>query len=171
MNRESTYVIVGASLAGAKAAEALREEGFAGRIVLIGDENERPYERPSLSKGYLIGKDQREKIYVHKESWYSDQAVELLLGQRAVRLDRFAHEVELATGDRVRYTKLLLATGASARRLRLPGADLAGVHYLRRVSDSDGLRDVIRDGGRIVVVGAGWIGLETAAAAASTAAT
>jgi 3-phenylpropionate/trans-cinnamate dioxygenase ferredoxin reductase subunit len=165
MNKESTYVIVGASLAGATAAQALREEGFTGRIVLIGEENERPYERPALSKGYLLGKDERAKIYVHEEHWYADHAVELLLGRRAALLDRGAREVELDTGERIGYGKLLLATGASPRRLRLPGADLEGVHYLRRVEDSDRLREAIRAGGRIVVVGAGWIGLEAAAAA------
>jgi 3-phenylpropionate/trans-cinnamate dioxygenase ferredoxin reductase subunit len=165
MNKESTYVIVGASLAGATAAQALREEGFTGRIVLIGEENERPYERPALSKGYLLGTDERAKIYVHEEHWYAEHAVELLLGRRAALLDRGAHELELDTGERIGYGKLLLATGASPRRLRLPGADLEGVHYLRRVEDSDRLREAIRAGGRIVVVGAGWIGLEAAAAA------
>lgn len=165
MINESTYVIVGASLAGAKAAQALREQGFSGRIVLIGDESERPYGRPALSKGYLLGKDDREKIYVHEETWYDEHEVELLLGRRATRLDRTAHEVELDTGERIGYAKLLLATGSSPRHLQLPGADLDGIHYLRRVGDSDRLREAIRAGGRIVVVGAGWIGLETAAAA------
>jgi hypothetical protein len=159
MNKKPTYVIVGASLAGATAAQALREQGFTGRIVLIGQETEQPYERPALSKGYLLGKDERASIYVHEERWYAEHAVELLLGRRATLLDRGAHEVELDTGERIGYTKLLLATGASPRRLRLPGADLDGVHYLRRVEDSDRLREAFRDGGRIVVVGAGWIGL------------
>jgi 3-phenylpropionate/trans-cinnamate dioxygenase ferredoxin reductase subunit len=165
MNKEPTYVVVGASLAGAAAAQTLREQGFAGRIVLIGDEAELPYERPPLSKGYLLGTDERAKIYVHEESWYAEHAVELLLGRRVTLLDRVAHQVELDTGARIGYSKVLLATGASPRRLRLPGADLEGVHYLRRVEDSDRLRETIRAGGRIVVVGAGWIGLETAAAA------
>ncbi|WP_327640751.1 FAD-dependent oxidoreductase [Kribbella sp. NBC_00482] len=165
MNKEPTYVIVGASLAGAVAAQTLREQGFAGRIVLIGDETEFPYERPPLSKGYLLGTDERAKIYVHDESWYAERAVELLLGRHVTVLDRGAHEVELDTGERIGYAKVLLATGATPRRLRLPGADLEGVHYLRRVEDSDRLRQTIRAGGRIVVVGAGWIGLETAAAA------
>lgn len=165
MNRESTCVIVGASLAGVTAAQTLREQGFAGRVVLIGDETELPYERPSLSKGYLLGAEERAKIYVHQESWYAEHAVELMLGRRVTLLDRVAHQVELDTGERIGYTKLLLTTGASPRRLRLPGADLDGVHYLRRVEDSDRLREVIRGGGRIIVVGGGWIGLETAAAA------
>jgi 3-phenylpropionate/trans-cinnamate dioxygenase ferredoxin reductase subunit len=163
MNKESSYVIVGASLAGAKAAETLREQGFAGRIVVIGDEPDRPYERPALSKGYLIGKEERESIFVHDESWYADHEVELVLGHRVSGLDRAAHEVELDTGDRVAYTKLLLATGSAPRRL--PGVELDGIHYLRRVGDSDNLREAIRGGGRIIVVGAGWIGLEIAAAA------
>ncbi|WP_405065065.1 FAD-dependent oxidoreductase [Kribbella sp. NBC_01510] len=165
MNHQPTYVIVGASLAGAAAAQTLREQGFAGRIVLIGDEIELPYERPALSKGYLLGTDERAKIYVHDECWYADHAVDLLLGRRVTLLDRVAHQVELDTGARIGYAKLLLATGASPRRLRLPGAELEGVHYLRRVEESDRLREAIRAGGRIVVVGGGWIGLETAAAA------
>jgi 3-phenylpropionate/trans-cinnamate dioxygenase ferredoxin reductase subunit len=165
MTKESTYVIVGASLAGAKAAQALREQGFTGRVVLIGDETERPYERPALSKGYLMGKDERDKIFVHDESWYAEHEVELLLGCHATGLDRVAHEVGLDSGDRIGYAKLLLATGASPRRLRLPGAELDGIHYLRRVGDSERLQEAIRAGGRVVVVGGGWIGLETAAAA------
>jgi 3-phenylpropionate/trans-cinnamate dioxygenase ferredoxin reductase component len=165
MSKQSTYVIVGASLAGATAAQTLREQGFAGRIVLVGDETELPYERPPLSKGYLLGKDERAKIYVHEEDWYAEHAVELVLGRHVTSVDREAHEVELDTGERVGYTKLLLATGASPRRLRVPGSELEGVHYLRRAEDSDRLRDAFGAGGRIVVVGAGWIGLETAAAA------
>ncbi|TDU87877.1 3-phenylpropionate/trans-cinnamate dioxygenase ferredoxin reductase subunit [Kribbella voronezhensis] len=164
MNNQPTYVIVGASLAGATAAKALRDHGFSGRIVLVGDETELPYERPLLSKGYLMGTDERAKIYVHQESWYAEHAVELLLGRRVTLLDRVAHQVELDTGERITYSKLLLATGASPRRLRLPGGELEGVHYLRRVLDADLLRETLREGRRIVVVGAGWIGLETAAA-------
>lgn len=165
MAKDQTYVVVGASLAGAKAAQALREDGFEGRIVLIGSEAERPYERPPLSKGYLLGKEVRAKIYVHDERWYDQNSVELLLGRRVTHLDRATHEVQLDGGERIGYAKLLLATGASPRRLELPGGNLDGVLYLRRVEDSERLRDVIRGGGRVVVVGAGWIGLETAAAA------
>ncbi|MFB9721406.1 NAD(P)/FAD-dependent oxidoreductase [Planobispora longispora] len=165
MATEQTFVIVGAGLAGAKAAQTLREEGFAGRIVLIGAETERPYERPPLSKGYLLGKEERAKIYVHDEGWYGENAVELLSGRRVTRLDRSARQVELDDGGRLAYDKLLLATGSSPRRLDLLGADLEGVHYLRTVADSERLRDALRGGGRVVVVGAGWIGLETAAAA------
>jgi len=162
---DQTFVIIGASLAGAKAAQTLREEGFAGRIVLVGDEAERPYERPPLSKGYLLGKEAKAKIYVHDAGWYDENSVELLLQRPVTRVDRAQREVHLGGGDRLPYSKVLLATGASPRRLGVPGADLDGVLYLRRVEDSERLRDTIRGGGRIVVVGAGWIGLETAAAA------
>jgi 3-phenylpropionate/trans-cinnamate dioxygenase ferredoxin reductase subunit len=166
MASEQTFVIVGASLAGAKAAQTLREEGFGGRLLLVGDETERPYERPPLSKGYLLGKQERAKIYVHDAGWYGENSVELLLGRQVTRLDRGQHEIHLDGGDRVPYTKALLTTGASPRRLDAPGADLEGVLYLRRVGDSERLRETISAGGRVVVVGAGWIGLETAAAAA-----
>lgn len=165
MTSEHTHVIVGAGLAAAKAVETMRAEGFPGRIVLIGAETERPYERPPLSKGYLLDKEDRATVFVHDERWYSENSVELTLGRQVLLLDRAAHHVELAGGERIGYTKLLLATGASPRRLALPGADLDGVHYLRSIGDSDTLREAIRSGGSIVVVGAGWIGLETAAAA------
>lgn len=165
MTTDHTFVVIGASLTGAKAAQTLRDEGFAGRITLIGEETARPYERPPLSKGYLLGKDDRSTIFVHNHDWYDQNSVELLLGRRATGLDRTDHEVELDGGERIRYSKLLLATGASPRPLELPGADLDGVHYVRRVGDSERLRNALRDAVRVVVVGAGWIGLETAAAA------
>jgi 3-phenylpropionate/trans-cinnamate dioxygenase ferredoxin reductase subunit len=163
MADQRTFVIVGASLAGAKAAETLRNEGFDGRIVLIGEESEPPYERPPLSKDYLTGKAGRDKIWVHPETWYAEHDVDLRLGVAATCIDRDAHEVELADGSRQRYDKLLLATGSRVRRI--PGTDVEGVHYLRRVEDSDALREAFVAAGRVVVVGAGWIGLEGAAAA------
>ncbi|WP_372664721.1 NAD(P)/FAD-dependent oxidoreductase [Amycolatopsis kentuckyensis] len=159
------FVIVGAGLTGAKAAETLRAEGFAGRVVLVGAEPDLPYERPPLSKGYLLGQDDRASVFVHDEKWYADQGIEVLTGRRVTALDRAAREIELADGERLGYTKLLLATGASPRRLRVPGNDLEGVHYLRRLAHADRLRDALAAGGRVVVAGAGWIGLETAAAA------
>jgi 3-phenylpropionate/trans-cinnamate dioxygenase ferredoxin reductase component len=161
-----TYLIVGASLAGAKAAETLRAEGFDGRVLLLGAEPERPYERPPLSKGYLTGTAARDTIYVHDAGWYAEHDVELQLGTRATALDAGTHTVTVEDDREVRYDKLLLATGAAPRRIGVPGADLAGVHYLRTAADADRLLEVLTDGGRrVVVVGGGWIGLETAAAA------
>ena len=163
--RECAYVIAGAGLAGAKAAETLRKEGFDGPVVLIGDEAERPYERPPLSKDYLLGKAERETIYVHPAPWYADNGVELRLGVPVTGIDPAAHEVWLADGSRIDYAKLLLATGSSPRRLPVPGAEADGVLYLRRVGDSDQLKAAFQAVSRIAVIGAGWIGLETAAAA------
>jgi NADPH-dependent 2,4-dienoyl-CoA reductase/sulfur reductase-like enzyme len=162
---EPRYVIVGASMAGAKAAETLREEGFGGSIVLLGEEQERPYERPPLSKGYLLGKEEKGSIYVHEEGWYAENGVDLRLGVTATSLDLGSREVGLADGGTVGYDRLLLATGAAPRRLSVPGADLDGVLYLRRVGDSERLAGALRGAGRVVIVGAGWIGLEVAAAA------
>jgi 3-phenylpropionate/trans-cinnamate dioxygenase ferredoxin reductase subunit len=165
MSASSAYVIAGASLAGAKAAETLRGEGFDGPVVLIGDEAERPYERPPLSKDYLLGKAEREAIFVHPASWYAANGVELRLGVPVTGIDRAAHEVALADGNRIGYAKLLLATGSSPRRLTVPGADADGVLYLRRAADSDQIKAAFQNASRIAVIGAGWIGLETAAAA------
>jgi 3-phenylpropionate/trans-cinnamate dioxygenase ferredoxin reductase subunit len=162
---QPVFVIVGASLAGAKAAEELRTAGFAGRIVLIGQETERPYERPPLSKGYLLGSQPRDKAYVHEPGWYAEHGVELVLGVRATGLDPIAHTITLDGGDPVRYDKLLLATGSRVRRLDVPGADLPGVRYLRTLPDADRLAADLPAARQVVVVGAGWIGLETAAAA------
>jgi 3-phenylpropionate/trans-cinnamate dioxygenase ferredoxin reductase component len=159
------YVIVGASLAGAKAAEALREEGFGGPIVLIGEEAERPYERPPLSKDYLLGKAERETIYVHPAGWYAEHDVDLRVGTTVTGVDPAAHEVRLADGSRTGYAKLLLATGSTPRRLRVAGADADGVLYLRRAADSDRIRATFQAATRVAVIGAGWIGLEAAAAA------
>jgi 3-phenylpropionate/trans-cinnamate dioxygenase ferredoxin reductase subunit len=162
------FVIVGGGLAGAKAAETLRAEGFDGRVVLVAGEEELPYERPPLSKGYLLGTAERESAQVHPLDWYGDQAVELRTGVRATHLDAVAHRLTLDTGEPLSYARLLLATGSSARRLPVPGADLGGVRYLRTLADADGLLADLRGGGkRVVLVGAGWIGLEVAAAARS----
>jgi 3-phenylpropionate/trans-cinnamate dioxygenase ferredoxin reductase component len=161
----NAYVIAGAGLAGAKAAETLRSEGFDGPVVLIGDEEERPYERPPLSKDYLVGKAERETIYVHPENWYADNQVELRLGSPVTAIDRAARQVSLADGSSVGYAKLLLATGSSPRLLTVPGADADGVLYLRRAADSDRIKTLLATASRIAVIGAGWIGLEAAAAA------
>ncbi|WP_393057909.1 NAD(P)/FAD-dependent oxidoreductase [Streptomyces sp. LN549] len=164
-----TFVIVGGGLAGAKAAETLRSEGFSGRVILIGDERDHPYERPPLSKGYLAGKEDRDSVFVHETAWYAGADVELHLGQPVTALNREACSVELGDGTVIHYDKLLLATGAEPRRLDIPGTDLAGVHHLRRLAHADRLRNVLaalgRDNGHLVIAGAGWIGLEVAAAA------
>ncbi len=167
MSDRPLFAVVGASLTGAKAVEELRTAGFTGRLLLIGEETERPYERPPLSKGYLLGSDPREKAYVHEAGWYPANDVELLLGVRATGLDPAAHTLTLEGHDPVRYDKLLLATGSRVRRLDVPGADLPGVRYLRSLPDADTLRAEVSKAARVVVVGGGWIGLETAAAARS----
>jgi len=165
MPAQEPFVIVGGGLAGAKAAETLRTEGFDGPVVLVGEEAELPYERPPLSKGYLLGTAARESAQVHDAEWYGKQDVDLRTGVRATRLDVAAHRVELDTGE-LGYAKLLLATGSSARRLPVPGAELDGVRYLRTLADSDRLLADLSGGGRqVVIIGAGWIGLEVAAAA------
>jgi len=165
MASEQTFVIVGASLAGAKAAETLRIEGFDGRVVLIGEETERPYERPLLSKDYLRGEKPAAKLYVHDEGFYADNDIELLTGTRVASIDPGVHEVTLQDGSRMPYSRLLLSTGAAPRRLPLPGAELPGVRYLRDMGDSDALRAAIGTASRVVVIGAGWIGSEVAASA------
>jgi NADPH-dependent 2,4-dienoyl-CoA reductase/sulfur reductase-like enzyme len=165
MPAKPAYVIVGASLAGAKAAETLRDEGFDGAVVLIGAEDELPYERPPLSKGYLLGKDARESVFVHDEGWYGEHDIDLRRATIVTSIDPSGHRVELDSGDFVPYDRLLISTGASPRRLDIPGGDLDGVHYLRTVGDSGRLSAALRGGGEVVVAGGGWIGLETAAAA------
>ncbi len=182
---ERTFVVVGAALAGAKAVETLRAEGFTGRIVLVGAEPELPYERPPLSKGYLLGRQERAEAFVHDRQWYRDQDITLMLGRRATALDRAARTVTVsrpiggsgtdaagtpAAGDgpdTIRYDALLLATGSRVRRLDVPGADLDGVRYLRTMPDATDLLGRLHAGAQVVVVGAGWIGLEVAAAARS----
>jgi 3-phenylpropionate/trans-cinnamate dioxygenase ferredoxin reductase subunit len=165
MTSDHTFVIVGASLTGAKAAETLRSEGFDGRVVLIGAEHERPYERPPLSKDYLRGESGREKVYVHEAGYYAEHEIEPRLGRTVTSLDMSTKKVALDDGEELRYDQLLLATGAEPRRLSIPGGELDGVHYLRNVGDSDALRERLDRGGSVVVVGAGWIGAEVAASA------
>jgi 3-phenylpropionate/trans-cinnamate dioxygenase ferredoxin reductase subunit len=160
-----TFVIVGAGLAGAKAAETLRTEGYDGRVVLIGAESERPYERPPLSKGLLLGSASRESVFVHSADWYASHDVELRTGTTVDAIDRDRQEVRTADGERLGYDKLLLATGARPRPLPVTGAGHGGVLYLRTLADSDRIAAVATEGAHLVVIGAGWIGLEVAAAA------
>ncbi|WP_020116216.1 NAD(P)/FAD-dependent oxidoreductase [Streptomyces canus] len=170
VDADQTFVIVGGGLAGAKAAETLRTEGFTGRVILICDERDHPYERPPLSKGYLLGKEERDSVFVHEPAWYARNDIELHLGETVDAIDRTAKTVRFGEdGTAVRYDKLLLATGAEPRRLDIPGTDLAGVHHLRRLAHAERLKGVLaalgRDNGHLVIAGAGWIGLEVAAAA------
>ncbi|AIJ15983.1 FAD-dependent oxidoreductase [Streptomyces violaceoruber] len=170
VDADQTFVIVGGGLAGAKAAETLRTEGFTGRVILVCDERDHPYERPPLSKGYLLGKEERDSVFVHEPAWYARHDIELHLGQTVVAIDRAAKTVHYGDdGTHVSYDKLLIATGAEPRRLDVPGTGLAGVHHLRRLAHAERLKGVLatlgRDNGHLVIAGAGWIGLEVAAAA------
>lgn len=165
MAPSGTFVIVGAGLAGAKAAETIRAEGFDGRVLLLGEESVRPYERPPLSKEYLRGEKDFEAAAVRAEDFYAAHAIELRTSTRARVVDVGASEVLVDSGERIAYDRLLLATGAEPRRLDVAGADLPGVHRLRTLSDADRIRQAITPGTRVVVVGAGWIGAEVAASA------
>jgi 3-phenylpropionate/trans-cinnamate dioxygenase ferredoxin reductase component len=162
---ERTFIILGASLAGAKAAEELRERGFDGKVVLVGSEQERPYERPPLTKDYLRGESDRDKAYVHPEGFYAEREIELMSGLTATSIDPDASTVTLEDGSELNYDRLLLTTGAEPREIPVPGADLEGVYYLRTLDDSDLLRQRLDAGGRVAVIGGGWIGSEFAASA------
>ncbi|BBX96518.1 NAD(P)/FAD-dependent oxidoreductase [Mycobacterium lacus] len=165
MASATTFVIVGGGLAGAKAAEALRDNGFDGHIILFAAEEQLPYERPPLSKEFLAGKKTLDEFTVHNSDWYRDHHVDLRLATPVTALDPPAHTVGLPDGATVHYDKLLLATGSAPRRPPIPGADAAGVYYLRTIDDAKALDSVLVEGSSLAVVGAGWIGLEVAAAA------
>lgn len=163
MSTPESVVIVGASLAGAKAAETLRTGGFEGSITLIGEEPVRPYERPPLSKGYLRGEQSFDAAAVHPEGFYAENDIELRTSTTVTAISPYSNEVEVKGGERFGYSQLLLTTGAEPRRLTVPGADLEGVRYLRTVADSDEIHEAAVAGAPIVVIGAGWIGSEVAA--------
>jgi 3-phenylpropionate/trans-cinnamate dioxygenase ferredoxin reductase subunit len=165
MTSSSTFAIVGGGLAGAKAAEALRDKDFDGHIVLFAAEEHLPYERPPLSKEYLAGKKAVADFTVNPSSWYRDHHVELQLGTEVSAIDPATHTVSLPDGSTVRYDKLLLATGSRPRRPPIPGTDAAGVHYLRTLDDADALNSALVEGSSLAVVGGGWIRLEVAAGA------
>jgi 3-phenylpropionate/trans-cinnamate dioxygenase ferredoxin reductase subunit len=160
-----TFVIIGAALAGAKAAEQLRDDGFDGRVVLIGAEPERPYERPPLTKDYLRGESERNSTHVHEAGYYDEHEIELMEGTEVSALDPGARRVTLADGRALEFDRALLATGAQPRPIELPGSDLDGIHYMRTLADCDRLKQRLAVGGRVAVVGAGWIGSEFAASA------
>lgn len=165
MSTSATFVIVGAGLAGAKAAEALRDQNFDGTIVLVGEEQQLPYERPPLSKEFLAGKKTLDDFTVKPQAWYREHEIDLRLGVRVAGVDPSGHSVTLADGASLGYDKLLLATGSRSRRIPLPGSDAPGVHYLRTVDDASALDSALTSGDSLAVVGAGWIGMEVAAAA------
>ncbi|HKQ02033.1 MAG TPA: FAD-dependent oxidoreductase [Actinomycetes bacterium] len=163
MSATSTFAIIGAGLAGAKAAETLRAKGFDGRVLLLGDEAERPYERPPLSKAYLRGETGRDSLYVHEEAFYAASDIELRTSASVRSIELGGRRLELASGKRISYDRLLLATGSAPRRLHLPGAELDGVQYLRTRRDADTLAAAAARAEHVVVVGTGWIGSEAAA--------
>ena len=161
-----TIVIVGAGQAGVQAVASLRAEGFAGTITMVGDEAFAPYQRPPLSKAYLLGMFARDRLFLKPEAFYRESACELILGVGVRAIDRAAKTVSLSDGRMLPYGQLLLATGTRVRPIRCPGADLPGIHYLRSIADVDGLRPALEKGKRLAVVGGGYIGLEIAAVAA-----
>lgn len=167
MTTSSTFAIVGGGLAGAKAAEALRDNDFDGHVVLFAAEDKLPYERPPLSKEYLAGKKKLDDFTVDPAAWYRDHNVDLRLGTEVSALDPAGHTLTLPDGTTVGYDKLLLATGSASRRPPIPGSDAAGVHYLRTIDDAAALSAALAPGATLAIVGAGWIGLEVAAGARS----
>jgi 3-phenylpropionate/trans-cinnamate dioxygenase ferredoxin reductase subunit len=162
---DQRFVVVGGGLAGARAVETLRAEGFEGSLVLVSAERHLPYERPPLSKAVLAGRDDVAVATLHDQSWYAERNVELRLTTTATNLDTAGQNLTLDDGSQIAYDALLLATGSSARRLEIPGSELEGVRYLRTIDDSLALLDRFRSQPRVVIVGAGWIGLETASGA------
>lgn len=158
-------VIIGAGQSGAQAVASLRAEGFDGSLTLLGDEPFAPYQRPPLSKAYLMGAMERDRLFLKPEAFYADARCEVILGRRATEIDRVAKLVALSDGRNLPYDKLLLATGSRVRRLNVPGADLPGVFYLRSIADVDSMREHFAPGARLAIVGGGYIGLEVAAVA------
>ncbi|MBU9765252.1 NAD(P)/FAD-dependent oxidoreductase [Mycobacterium sp. TNTM28] len=165
MTTSSTFAIVGGGLAGAKAAEALRDNDFDGHVVLFAAEDQLPYERPPLSKEYLAGKKTLDEFTVEAAPWYRDHNIDLRLGTEVTAVDAAGHTLTLPDGTTLGYDKLLLATGSASRRPPIPGSDAAGVHYLRTVDDAAALSAALKPGSTLAIVGAGWIGLEVAAGA------
>jgi 3-phenylpropionate/trans-cinnamate dioxygenase ferredoxin reductase subunit len=162
---DQRFVVVGGGLAGARAVETLRDGGFQGSLVLVSTETHLPYERPPLSKAVLAGRDDVSVAILHDQDWYAERNVELRLTTTATGLDTAGQTLLLDDGSQVAYDALLLATGSSARRLPIAGAELDGVRYLRTIDDSLALLERFRSQPRVVIVGAGWIGLESASGA------
>ncbi|HEX2902133.1 MAG TPA: FAD-dependent oxidoreductase [Jatrophihabitans sp.] len=165
MSESDGFVIVGGGLAGAKAAEALREQGYDGPLILVAAEQHLPYERPGLSKDFLVGSAERDSLFVHDGQWYADHHLDLRTGIEASAIDRNARQLQLSDGSSLGYRKLLLATGSRPRPLPVTGADAANVYQLRTIADAERLQELFSRIERLLVVGAGWIGLEVSAAA------
>jgi 3-phenylpropionate/trans-cinnamate dioxygenase ferredoxin reductase component len=160
-----TFAIVGGGVGGWSAAAALRAEGFEGRVVLVGEERELPYDRPPLSKQFLCGELEREQLLLRPPGWYEEHGVETLLGVAAVGLEPSRRRLLLGDGRELAYDKLLVTTGGRARRLTVPGSELPGIAYLRTSADAERIAAMLRPGARLCVVGGGFVGLELAASA------
>lgn len=158
-----SIAIVGAGLAGAKAAEALRKDGYDGRIAMFGDEPRRPYLRPPLSKDYLRGESELDAVFVHPQAWYDEHRIDVHVSTQVQAIEPTARNLVLDDGHRFEFDRLLLTTGAASRQLNIPGHDLAGVHYLRTLEDADAIRTGAIGAHKVVVIGGGWIGAEVAA--------
>ena len=162
------YVIVGAGHAAGQAAASLRQEGFDGDIVIIGDEPHIPYQRPPLSKQYLSGEQGIERVYLRPAKFYADKNVTVKTDTTVTAIDTAAQTVTTDAGEEIGYEQLLIATGSRARLLNIPGSDLEGIHYLRTVADVDAIREAMEPGKKLVIVGGGYIGLEVAAVAVTS---
>ncbi|NIV17573.1 MAG: FAD-dependent oxidoreductase [Woeseiaceae bacterium] len=158
-----SVVIVGAGHGAGQVVASLKQHSFVGRIVLVGEEPYLPYQRPPLSKKYLAGEMLPERLYFKPASFYADDNIDIMLDTRVERIDRDLHEVSTSGGQSIAYDKLVIATGSRVRSVGVPGADLAGIHYLRSIGDVDAIRNDIENAASIVIVGAGYIGLEVAA--------
>ena len=165
MSADGTHVIVGAGHAGGRAAQAMRQYGFEGRILLVGEEPHVPYERPPLSKELIVTDAGLEKVRLHDAAWYAENRIELITGNAAASIDAAAKTVGLADGRTIGFDRLMLTTGARVRKLSVPGADLDGVFYLRTIEDSEAIRRPIAAGTEVAVIGGGFIGLEIAGSA------
>jgi 3-phenylpropionate/trans-cinnamate dioxygenase ferredoxin reductase component len=162
---ESTVIVVGASHAGAQAVDSLRRDGFVGRVVLVGDEPHLPYQRPPLSKKFLLGEVALDRLAIRQAAFYDQHRVEAMTGVRVTAIDAALGSVALSDGRSLRYDNLILCVGSRVRRLTCPGAELSGVHYVRTVDDVTRMQAEMGPGKNVVVIGAGYIGLETAASA------
>ena len=165
MADDRTFVIIGGGQSGGWTAKTLRGEGFEGRVLLIADEPYIPHERPPLSKEVLLGDQPPESTYLWPAESYDESNIELRLGVQATRISPAEHRIEIDGGETIPYDRLMIATGARVRRLPVTGAELAGVHYLRAIRDTEAIRADLAAGARVLVVGGGWIGLEVASAA------